>query len=511
MAKKGYYFVTKNNKRNLILMLVILVIACVILAVISLLPNKFKDKWLNTDNGVARSTMFPFVYTSDNELFVMDENLKSTEIDDSVAACIHDVNFNTVFYLRDSNLYEYDIDTNVRKRLSSGVVNYRLFTERTAILCTNNINDIYLYLYKDKGNLKLNKDSLENVHVDNLYLIGKECIVFLDNYNSVNNTASLMYSDLTGTIKCIAKDVDITRNFYISSDDNYLSYYKNNRMIISDMNGKVLKEYDSAKIIIHSRQPVLTELCTTVKYYSDGIDFSYFLVNISENGSNGDLVFFDNEFKSIDQNIRSVVYFCEDDNMVLYTKNAADGKVDLFKCFKGGNPEHVISCSSSDTFFFNEDLSYLYIQSSEGYLRRTNIFDADYKITDIAEGSGVMYEYIGKSFIGYHNLDGDTQYLILNTNVIEEISMNEVRHYGKFSDRYLLTRENGTGTFSLDFVIDGKFTRISNEIDKNVFFDKEFKNVIYSYNGTMYIFKDNVSTEIGNCINLNAVPIISSR
>lgn len=511
MAKKGYYFVTKNNKKNLILTLVVLVIFCVILAVISLLPSKFKDKWLNTDNGVARTTMFPFVYTSDNSLFLINEKLEKIEIDDSVSNCIHDVNFNFIYYLRDNVLYEYDIDSNSRVNLSDGVVDFRLFDERTSILCTNSVNDLYLYLYNNKGNIKLNKSSLENIHAEYFYQTGTKYVLFLDDYNDSEKTASLMRADLDGKTKCIAKDIDITKNFSISDNDAHIMFYKGNKMHVSDINGKIIKSYENANVILRSVQPVMAEPCTKVDNYGDGISFSYFLVNISKSGNSGDLMYFEDEFVQIDNNVRSIIHFFDDDKLVLYTKKDADGSVSLFKCIKGSDSAKIFTCSSSDKFFYNEQSSFLYIQSAEGYLRRINIHDKSAKVTDVAEGTGVLFDYVGKSFVGYHDLDGESQFLILNTNSIEEFAMNEIRYYGKFSNKYLLCREYQPGMFSLDYTIDGHTTRIANSIDKNVFFDRELKYVIYSCNNEMFLWSSDGIKKIGECSNLNAVPVISTR
>lgn len=511
MSKKGYYFVTKNNKMNLVLTLVILVIFCVILAIISLLPSKFKDKWLNTDNGVARTSMFPFVYTSDNSLYILNERLQRTEVDDSVSSCIHDVNFNFVYYLRENKLYEYDIDSNSRVNLSDGVVDFKLFNERTSILCTNYINDLYLYLYKNKGNIKLNKGSLENVQAEYFYQMGNSYVVFLDDYDPAKNSASLIRSDLEGKTKCIAKGIDITKNFSISSDDEYVLFYKDNNMCISDIDGKILKTYSNATIISRSMQPTMTELCTPTEKYGDGVSFSYFLTDISESGNSGDLVYFDGEFVKVDNDIRSVVHFYDEDKLILYTKSDSDSKVSLYKCLKGSEPTKIFSCNSNDKFFYNEQSSFLYIQSSEGYLRRINIHDKSGKVTNVAEGTGVLFEYIGKSFVGYHDLDGESQFLILNTNSIEEFSMNEIRYYGKFSNKYLLCREYQQGMFSLDYTVDGHTTRIANSVDKNVFFDRELKNVIFSHENEMFLWSNGEIKNIGACTNIKAVPIISSR
>jgi len=512
MAKKDYYFVTKNNKKNLILMLIILVIACVLLAVISLIPGKFKDKWLNTDNGTARSTMFPFVYTSDNALYVLNENLENTAVDDSVSSCIHDVNFNNVYYLRENKLFEYDIDTNKRINLSDGVVTFRLFADRTSILCTNNVNDIYLYLYKDKGSVKLNKNSLQNLNNESIFKVGNEYFLFLDNYDFDKNTASLMRSDLAGSLKCLATDIDASKAFYISDDDSFVSYYKGENLMIADIDGKVAGTYKNAKPIVQNTQPFLTEPCTKVNYYSDGVAFMYFLTDISENGSSGDLVYFtDDGSEIVDSGIRSVVHFCDEDKLILYTKDESNGFVSLYKSQKGGIPSKIITCSSNNSFFFNESSTFLYIQSAEGFLRRINVYDKGYKVTDVSEGTGVLFDYAGKSFVGYHNLDADTQYLILDTNTIEKFSMNEIRYYGKYTNKYLLCREYSQGKFTLDYTVDGYSTRIASDIDNNIYFDKEFDYVIFSKDGKMYVWSDGITTELSNCSNVNAVTIISAR
>ncbi|MBE7065584.1 MAG: hypothetical protein E7384_07245 [Ruminococcaceae bacterium] len=512
MAKKSYYFVKKNSKKNLILMLVILVVSCVILAVVSLIPSRLKDTWLNTDNGTARSVMYPFVYTADNSLYVLDENQNSTVVDDTVTSCIHDVKFNHIYYLRDGKLYEYDIDTNRRIALSDGVAKFKLFRERTSILCTNNANDLYLYSYKNKGSLKLNKTSLQNLGTDTFYKLGNEYFLFLDNYNFEKNTATLVCSDLKGNLKKIADSIDASKAFHISDNDEFISYYKENKMYVTEVNGKVVKIFDNAKVVVQNILPVITEPCTKTEFYSDSVSFMYLMTDISSDGSSGTLTYFTKkETKVVDKNVRSIIHFSDNEKFILYTKDEPNGFVSLYKCQKSGKPSKIITCMGNSTFFFNESSTFLYIQSAEGFLRRVNVFDKGYKVTDVSEGSGVLFDYAGKSFVGYHNLDGDFQYLILDTNSIEKFSVNEIRYYGKLTNRYLLTRENGQGKFSLDYSVDGRLTRIADGIDKNIYFDKEFNNIIYSKEGKMFVWSDGNVSEVAQNTNINAVTVISAR
>ena len=316
-------------------MLVVLVVFCVLLAVISLIPSRFKDTWLNTDNGTARSVMYPFVYTSEDSLYVLKEEGKPLSVDDSVSSCIHDVNYNLVYYLRNGKLYEYDIDTNRRLLLSDGVASFRLFPERTAVLCTNNANDIYLYLYRNKGSIKLNGASLQNVSSDSFYKLGKEYFLFLDNFETEKNTASLMCSDLKGDVKLLAKDIDASKSFNISDDDSFVSYYKDDNLVVSDIKGKTINTFKNAKHIVQNSQPVITEACTETVTYSDGISFMYFLTDISETGSSGELAYFKKDgIKILDKNVRSVIYFNDHEKFVLYTKNENDGYISLYKCQK---------------------------------------------------------------------------------------------------------------------------------------------------------------------------------
>ena len=153
MKENEHVFVTKDRAKNIRLLIIILVAACVILAIISLLPGRRVNDWLSTDYGVARYSMFPFVFTSENSLYVMDKELNIYEIDDTVSECTHDSNFDLVYYLRNNVLYEYDIGTNSRIPLSEGVTKYMLFEERASIVCMNLANDVYLYSYKSKSSV----------------------------------------------------------------------------------------------------------------------------------------------------------------------------------------------------------------------------------------------------------------------------------------------------------------------------------------------------------------------
>ena len=75
----------------------------------------------------------------------------------------------------------------------------------------------------------------------------------------------------------------------------------------------------------------------------------------------------------------------------------------------------------------------------------------------------------------------------------------------------MLCREYTEGKFSLDYNIDGYSTRIANDIDKNIYFDKEFKNIVFRKNNKLCVLKDDVITEVGECPGITAVTLISAK
>jgi hypothetical protein len=156
MEKKHFVVPAGGSaKKYVITFAIALVVAAVVIAIFSLVTNRHTETWLSGDSGAAREDMFPFVFTSGNSLYVLDENLSVSSIDDTVENVVHDVDLSKIYYTRQGVLYEYDIKANSRHAVCSGVRSFALFKERRSIVFSGQDGGIYVYLYNGKKVEKL--------------------------------------------------------------------------------------------------------------------------------------------------------------------------------------------------------------------------------------------------------------------------------------------------------------------------------------------------------------------
>ena len=339
--------------------------------------------------------------------------------------------------------------------------------------------------------------------------MGKKHVLFIDNYNEEASTADLMVADTEGNVDCICKEIDVSKNYYISESDEYVCFYKDNQLIVKEIDGEQKGAFENAKLITETVRPVLHGTVTGSESYYDEVIFDYFLTDISESGDNGNLIYFNGKKQNqVDTDVKSVVHHSDEDYLVIYTKDNGDGNYTVYKSVKGKESTELTVCSSTDSLFFDDKLNFLYMCSADGVLRRINVNDKNYTVTEISDCAGTIYDYTNKSFVGYTDTDGKIQYLILSDNSVEKYSMSEIRLYGKYDDRYLMCRESDAGVLSLDYCINGSFTRISGNVSANIYFDREFDNVIYCSDNKMYLWCDGEITKIGDYAGVSAISMI---
>ena len=150
--KKIKTYITRDKKRNAIIAFCVVFVVFVVISLLELMPGNVTDMTQDDDMGVSRVQMFPFIFTDSNsDLYIINEEYEVTPVDDSVGQAVHDTSNALVYYLRESQLFEYDITTNSRRMLVDNCAFFNLFEDKSVIFTVDLNNDAYLYLYKSRG------------------------------------------------------------------------------------------------------------------------------------------------------------------------------------------------------------------------------------------------------------------------------------------------------------------------------------------------------------------------
>ena len=129
--KKGI-FVKRDIKGYVRFFAAMLIVAVIVVCIFTLLPKKNPRLRSDGDNGLGRSFMYPFVFTDEKSgLYVLGGSDKTAlPIDDTVSDAVHVTGTGSVLYVRDNELYEYDISAERRRPLASGVKQFSMTGDR---------------------------------------------------------------------------------------------------------------------------------------------------------------------------------------------------------------------------------------------------------------------------------------------------------------------------------------------------------------------------------------------
>lgn len=509
----GKTYIKKERKWNIICTLAVLCIMAVVIAILELLPGGSPELGYSDMNGIGRSFMYPFVFTNaGNDLYILKDDMSVTAIDDGVSLPLHDPVNDEVYYVKNSVLYEYSVKANNRVVLNENTVEYSLLGNRRAIVCSGESGELTLYMFKGNQTKLLAAPASEDGSQSPVYAVSDEGVL----YSSGN---SLMYSDYLGRITIITDELNTSRKFYISDDGELICYYVNDVMYISELDGSVKHSASNVQPILYHRPPVFVMPTTHESESGDGIPFRYFLRDIStvsaqaspasaNNYTVGTLQYFTGTtLKTVAENVYRVIYYSKDDDFLLYS--VLDGEeMDIYMTTDGKKPVKQIRCGSTDNFIFDDRTNYLYYQNPDGELYRYDIYDVKCKTVKVAGGTGNVFDYYNRPFIAYEDAKRDEIYLVLKDK-IERMDLNtEMRLYGRSNDVYLLCRQNADGNMTMDHVSENKLTRIANNADTSVFFDRDIESVIYSENGVLYVWRGGQTSKIGEYSNIKAADIV---
>ncbi|MBO5148190.1 MAG: hypothetical protein J6C24_05965 [Clostridia bacterium] len=508
--KAGKTYIKKEKKWSIIITLITLVVAGLVVAVIELLPNNVSELGYTEQNGLGRAFMYPFVFTDGHEqLYVMNDKKEVVAVDNNISEALHDSYYGKVYYVRNTMLYEYSIKTNDRVALCDNVEKFSILGNRRGIVYTDTANKLMMYLFKGKETVKLSESEQETAPK---YAVSNEGVVY-------NDGNVLKYCDFFGKIKIITENLNESKRFYVSSDSDNICFYEDNCLVVCSVTGKVIKKIENGQMIVSQEETSLIYPTTKELEENDGVPFRYFLSDISQveaeanNSGRGEYkagalkYLSGNSLKEIASDIYKVICYSEEDNFLLYTVLNGD-KMDVYMTYKGGKPHKQISCDVDSDFIFDNRTYFLYYKDSKNMLWRYDIYDVHCKIVKIAENVGNIYSYHNKPYIAYTDIEQEYVYLVLEDKIERTDANYDIRLYGRNHESYMLCRYNPNGLMTLDYVFEDRLTRIANNVDANIYFDKDMEYAIYNEEQKMYLWHNGEIELIGEYEAVKAVDII---
>lgn len=510
--KKIKTYITRDKKRNAIIAFCVVFVVFVVISILELMPGNVTDMTQDDDMGVSRVQMFPFIFTDSNsDLYIINESYDVTPVDDSVGQAVHDTTNGLVYYLRENQLFEYDITANSRRMLVDNCAFFNLFEDKSVIFTVDLNNDAYLYMYKGDKHIKISENTVSNILIDNLYCIGENGVLFADNSKEDTGKMDLLYSDKNANVTKVAQDIDPGKSFYIDSEGDYICYKKDGELVFANIKGKIVSRKQGAQLVKNSSASYITEPIANKIPCNQSVPFKYILTDIvtNEQETTASLMYFDDgNIKQIADNISNVIYYSQNDDMILYTVKSEYSST-IYMSSSGKKPQKQITCDRDATFLYQESLGLLYFRNEDATLNRYKVLDVSLKISKISDNTGFLYSYYNKKIMGYQKNDGSQDaYLLFKKGDIEKIDMsNEIRLYGLADDEYLLCRKYAENKLSLDLVIENRTTRICQNIANEVFFDANIEYIIYSSNNTVFVWHDGESKAIGRYTGIDSVDI----
>ena len=496
--KPGRTYVEKDFKKNTLILVVALLITVVIIALISIWPTQAPRLGDVSKNGVARSFLFPFVYTDgDNSLYVLREDRVITAIDDSVSYSVHDFLKEKVYYLRDHVLYEYNISSDSRKILVAGFVDsFKVLDDRSTIIYATLNGDLYLYDCANKTGKAIGKNEISDLSV--LSVTGKSHLLYIDGFDKDGATADLYCADNDGETRLISDGITVStqdRTFSISPDDKYITYIKENVLYILDFDGRELAAVENGSLIEEQPQNVLIDSGTKLSYCNEGVPVDYIL----QEGENASVLsyFTGKGLKTISENVGKIIGYTESSDRLFFTVSSEDDskQIDVMMSVDGKEPVKAVSASNNAEFVWNENSGRLYLLD-DNVLYRIHVFD-DFKIKEVASGVYGLQVYLGKPFVVYTDVMGN-DYYVLSENSVEQAGVGVKRLYGLDSSKYLLASVYSGDKLSLDYVDGESMRRINSNVLAVLAFDKNIENVLYLTADGLMLKSGDETVNLGN-------------
>lgn len=493
--KKGI-FVKRDIKGYVRFFAAMLIVAVIVVCIFTLLPKKNPRLRSDGDNGLGRSFMYPFVFTDEkNGLYVLGGSDKTAlPIDDTVSDAVHVTGTGSVLYVRDNELYEYDISAERRRPLASGVKQFSMTGDRTLTVISGTDNSLKVIKGKQVTELAAPSETVP----DNYYVTGNAGLLFLKDIDQEAGTATLTLYTSGGAERPVAENISYYQPYGFSAKDKYIYCHRGQSLLILDNKGGVVSEISGGSPVDVTKQATIYENPTKQRKFNSNAAISYIYVeNVS--GSYGSLMYFNGKsVKTVAEEIKRVIYAASEHGLIIYTVPEGNGER-ICRADGKGKVEKLIYVEGIQRSLYDSETNYLYYQLAEGALYRVNIYSTGLKPVLISEISSNIYKYLEKPFVLFTLPESDMIALIGNGNAVEQYNMNEqIRLYGADVDKYLLLRSYGYGGISLDLADSGYFKRISSSVESTIIFDSLINNVLFVSEGKLCVWSDGKSREAGN-------------
>ena len=497
-------FVKRDVRGYIVFFAVMIFVAAVVVCVLALLPGRNPTLRGVSDSGLGRSFVFPFVFTDErNSLYlVKSQGETAIPVDDSVRDVLHVASKGVVYYVRDNVLYCYEISAGRRYSVATNVDRYTVAGDRTSIYYS--APDGSLWYSNGKKSTRL--DEAAEGKNGAFFTAGKAAVLFISNVDNAAGTADLCAFTPGGSVKKLASGISSVDRFGFSGGDKYAFATCSGELSVYDMKGNVIARAPRAVPIEASKQAALYEPTTKILTLDGNAALRYAYVPAEDDTSFGSILYFGGKnFKTLATNVCRIIYCSSDHGLLIYSVPEEDGER-VYRSNGKGSSEKLILLKDTARCLYDTDSDYLYYQKSDGALYRVNVYSSKLDSVQISESSSLLYKYPGKPFVQFTIEDSDLVSLVHSSNTVQQYSVEkETRLYGADNDKYLLLRVYGDSMLSLDLADSGYLTRISANVDNNVFFDGLLNTVIYTSGGSLWMWTGKETTELGRFGRITAV------
>ena len=515
----GKKITVKRDLRSYFLFFaVMLFVAAVVVCVLFLLPKKNPRTAENTDTGIARTFMFPFVFTNDHgDLYVLkSETDTPTVIDDSAENAVHLSSKGLVIYLRAGQLFEYDISKSRRKTVASGVKDYSMSGDGSMTVYVSDDNSLVCVSGGKTSNLTVPADKTP----ENFYTVGRSCVVFLKNCDTDSGTADMAKYTVDGGVTVLKTGVSMYFTPGVSSGDKFFYCRSGEMLQILNKSGDVISEVSGGSPVKATRFVSTFESVTEIREFDGSVPITFIFsenapgtidggANKTVERSGVSLHYFNGKTVSeIESNVYRFIYAASDHKLLLYS--VLDGeKEQIFRANSSGKVEKITDLAErARSFLFDSDSDLLYYQTREGALYCLNIYNQKGNPVIISAASDSIYKYPNKPFVVFTLSGTGEAYLVDSGNIARQYGMDdEFRLYGADNDKYILLRIHSYSELSLDICDGNYFTRISSNVDYPLFFDSALSQIIYVSDGVMHCWNDGQDKIIGEYGKVSAVDV----
>jgi len=469
----------------------------IIVAIFSLVADRDHINWLSTTSGLGREQMFPFVFTEDNDIYVMNSDLSITSVDNECSNVIYDADLSRIYYTHNDELYEYEVEKKERKLLTKGVKYFYLFEERTQIVYITSDNAIMCYDYNAHSSHLIRKAQDEYATPK----VGEEIFIYTD-YNSETDTYSLLYNTLEGDVYKVSEKLRVANNYFVWKDDKAISYYEGDELCVYNtfnhevtrfMNASIVRPNNGNYYVKNDKQFADSyDSCTNIKYIITENDpekgyGKLVYVSVNRRGTS---------VKTIDAICSGAVCYDEDNEVILYKVPDGENFV-VTKSQKGSDGKALLTANSANTFMYEHHSCYFYYKTAKNEVYYIDTNDIFLKENLVSNNAVSMELYRNKPFVVVTN-DDSTETIVLSGGEMITYNDSETRLYGNLDSKYFMVRRlKDSFDVSLDYVEGDSIKRIVNICNSKIIFDKQMNNVLFWNEGKLYVYRDGQITVAG--------------